>query len=396
MRVRLEVVEGPEQGRKVSFSSGQIVKIGRTDWSDLTFASDPHLSGQHFALSVEDGICRLIDLESRNGTFVHDQRVTDTQINDGDVIAAGHTKFRVQLIGSTGSFNVPDFALQDALRPSDEQTPSTPKPSPPPQVKPSSPPSSVEVAEDSPIIMESLDEESRKTVPDTDHSLSSKFDLLSADLPEPFRSGLADDDPGVRGAAIEAAVWRREKWVLDYCRRLTKSPRGKELAALRILAVLGEPSDLRRFRRVGQATKLGPERYSLLGVYGHPGVVHDLLVAAQSDDEEASLTAKAAFTRVTGLTILAADAELEPDETELTLKQAWDWWERQESRFHSGCRWSWGIDVSSRQVKPEWTDILPMSSLIDATLRAHYFGATRTRWANLLSFPFQQTLSAIE
>jgi pSer/pThr/pTyr-binding forkhead associated (FHA) protein len=39
----------------------------------------------------------LEDNLSRNGTFLNDQRVTRAQLKDGDVIRAGHARFRFQV-----------------------------------------------------------------------------------------------------------------------------------------------------------------------------------------------------------------------------------------------------------------------------------------------------------
>jgi eukaryotic-like serine/threonine-protein kinase len=51
------------------------------------------LSREHFRLEFSVTACRLVDLNSRNGTFVNDRRATTVLLRDGDVIVAGSTIF---------------------------------------------------------------------------------------------------------------------------------------------------------------------------------------------------------------------------------------------------------------------------------------------------------------
>lgn len=68
---------------------------------ELTFGRDPKvaeivvrdqlISRKHFALRKKNGSFYVVDLESRNGTFVNGQRVTECEIKFGDVIKVGET-----------------------------------------------------------------------------------------------------------------------------------------------------------------------------------------------------------------------------------------------------------------------------------------------------------------
>jgi pSer/pThr/pTyr-binding forkhead associated (FHA) protein len=95
VQLRLEIENGPLAGQKISVAEGQTVTIGRTRRSDFAISHDTFLSGQHFALSCSPTACRLVDHHSANGTFVNGARVTDTEVRDGDEVAAGSTKFKV-------------------------------------------------------------------------------------------------------------------------------------------------------------------------------------------------------------------------------------------------------------------------------------------------------------
>lgn len=74
--------------------------VGRGEDADAQI-DDGGMSRIHFALEYEDGEYFLVDRESTNGTFVNDSRVKRKQLNDGDTIAAGKTKFIYEYGAST-------------------------------------------------------------------------------------------------------------------------------------------------------------------------------------------------------------------------------------------------------------------------------------------------------
>jgi serine/threonine-protein kinase len=49
-------------------------------------------------MEVNPPRCRVMDLRSRNGTFVNGRKVESTDVGDGDEIKAGHTVFRVTVV----------------------------------------------------------------------------------------------------------------------------------------------------------------------------------------------------------------------------------------------------------------------------------------------------------
>jgi hypothetical protein len=91
--------------------------------------------------------------------------------------------------------------------------------------------------------------------------------------------------------------------VPDHC-RAAASTAGPD--ALELLAILGTDADLDVFRRVAGEAALGPNRFTLLGTFGHPGTVEALLQAMTGDDVRAACTAARAFARITGRTVDSA------------------------------------------------------------------------------------------
>jgi hypothetical protein len=58
----------------------------------------PGVSRQHARILVSNGVATLEDLESKNGTFLQETRVTSAQLTDGDEIRLGDARltFRIQ------------------------------------------------------------------------------------------------------------------------------------------------------------------------------------------------------------------------------------------------------------------------------------------------------------
>lgn len=109
--VILQAVSGPVAGRRIEVPSGTIVRIGRTAKSDSALGEDAYLSGQHFCVEYDGTHCRVRDLGSSNGTFLNGDRVTESEVQEGDSIAAGGTKFTVHFETAA---NAPGSLASDA------------------------------------------------------------------------------------------------------------------------------------------------------------------------------------------------------------------------------------------------------------------------------------------
>jgi ABC transport system ATP-binding/permease protein len=89
--------EGVDLGNLVARHSlvPPLVEIGRAEESQIVLA-DPFASRQHAELRWRaEGGWELLDRSSYNGTFVNGQRISETWLHDGDVIAIGHRTLRL-------------------------------------------------------------------------------------------------------------------------------------------------------------------------------------------------------------------------------------------------------------------------------------------------------------
>jgi len=93
MRILLEP-EGSSAGQIVV--RGPVCRVGRSLPSEVVYP-DEFLSAQHFAIDSSGPKCQVRDLNSRNGTFLNGARITETILEDGSVISAGQTTFRVRI-----------------------------------------------------------------------------------------------------------------------------------------------------------------------------------------------------------------------------------------------------------------------------------------------------------
>ncbi|HPC82381.1 MAG TPA: FHA domain-containing serine/threonine-protein kinase [Thermoanaerobaculaceae bacterium] len=101
MKLRLEVVDGPEQGRQFELDGPASFLVGRSPHAHLRLdpAADRYVSRTHFLIELRPPRCVVSDLDSANGTYVNDERITRRELVDGDEIRAGRTRIRVGLVG---------------------------------------------------------------------------------------------------------------------------------------------------------------------------------------------------------------------------------------------------------------------------------------------------------
>ena len=101
MRITLTAIAGPHAGREFSFEEHDNFMVGRAKKAQFRLPKDdPYFSRNHFLIEVNPPLCRLLDMGSRNGTFVNSQQVTSVELNDGDVIRGGRTVLQVAIVGA--------------------------------------------------------------------------------------------------------------------------------------------------------------------------------------------------------------------------------------------------------------------------------------------------------
>ncbi|HYH61174.1 MAG TPA: FHA domain-containing protein, partial [Solirubrobacterales bacterium] len=94
--MRLSVTQDGRVPRSVE-AVGESYVLGRDESCDLTL-DDNEASRQHLRLKMlADGTAEVVDLGSRNGTFVNDRKIDGpTRVRRGDVIRIGQTRVTVE------------------------------------------------------------------------------------------------------------------------------------------------------------------------------------------------------------------------------------------------------------------------------------------------------------
>ncbi len=99
MPITLHVIAGPHTGQSFTFNRHETFVVGRSTRAHFRLEpgteADLRVSRTHFLIEVNPPLCRLIDLGSRNGTYLNGERVKSGELKNGDEIRAGHTTFRV-------------------------------------------------------------------------------------------------------------------------------------------------------------------------------------------------------------------------------------------------------------------------------------------------------------
>src|SRR5579875_2646400 len=70
------------------------LRIGRAPDNDLVL-SDPSVSSHHAELRRGAGRYRIVDLDSRNGTYVNERCVAAAPVTEGDLVGFGSATFRL-------------------------------------------------------------------------------------------------------------------------------------------------------------------------------------------------------------------------------------------------------------------------------------------------------------
>ena len=107
---KLIITRNGDSVREVELSNSRSL-VGRSDLSDVVIESN-FVSRQHALLVRDQGAVVLVDLKSRNGTFVNARRVTSKVLLDNDIIMIGD--HRIKMIYASGNPKVkldyPDVA----------------------------------------------------------------------------------------------------------------------------------------------------------------------------------------------------------------------------------------------------------------------------------------------
>jgi serine/threonine-protein kinase len=98
MQITLTVTAGPHEGLSFTFAQCDSFLVGRSKYAHFRLRGEDRLfSRVHFLIDVSPSRCRLVDLNSRNGTHVNGRKVTVQDLKDGDEIRVGKTVLRVRV-----------------------------------------------------------------------------------------------------------------------------------------------------------------------------------------------------------------------------------------------------------------------------------------------------------
>ncbi len=93
---RLVVIE-PKERRNTTYAIDGTLTIGREPDNTVVLAHDTYLSGHHASISRTEGGVMVVDLGSRNGTFLNGMRLAEPRpVKTGDRIQIGYTVFEAQ------------------------------------------------------------------------------------------------------------------------------------------------------------------------------------------------------------------------------------------------------------------------------------------------------------
>ncbi len=108
-------------GRKKSIPlTKKTTTLGRDADCDLRIPIDS-CSRKHCQFTLQDNSLRIKDLGSSNGTFVNNQRINETRLNDGDKLTIGPVVLTVQIEDSIDGADLDEDPISALEAMSDNQ-----------------------------------------------------------------------------------------------------------------------------------------------------------------------------------------------------------------------------------------------------------------------------------
>lgn len=100
---------------------GSVTVVGRRQECDLCVPLMV-VSRKHCEINQDQGILRIRDLGSRNGTFINDEKISEAVLNPGDKVKIGSVLFGIQIDGVPAEMTATDSAILSS--PADSSSPS--------------------------------------------------------------------------------------------------------------------------------------------------------------------------------------------------------------------------------------------------------------------------------
>lgn len=96
MPVELEILTGPETGRRIGVAPGAPLTVGWGPDADLAVPRDPYMNPVHAAFEWDGAALRVRDLATEHGTFVNNAAVREVELREGDRVQMGQTLVQVR------------------------------------------------------------------------------------------------------------------------------------------------------------------------------------------------------------------------------------------------------------------------------------------------------------
>lgn len=101
MPYAIRVRTGVEEGELYPLFENREITIGRSPTNNI-FVRDKNVSRVHCQIVVTEGVVTLTDLQSTNGTFVNNDRVTECSLKSKDEVRVGTTLLQLEEIDEKG------------------------------------------------------------------------------------------------------------------------------------------------------------------------------------------------------------------------------------------------------------------------------------------------------
>jgi uncharacterized protein (TIGR02270 family) len=197
-------------------------------------------------------------------------------------------------------------------------------------------------------------------------------------LPAEWYAAGLRDDIGVKRAVLETAAWSGSPGFYPYARSLAATPAPETLDAIALFAAIATPEEYQLIGAVAATPAAGPDRFRVIGSFGHPYFVPFLIDAMAKNDPSAA-SAAAAFEKMTGHSVAsklvkqdAADGEVPEAEFVPDPESARIAWQEFAPRLAHVPRIARGMDVSQPLSREQFA-ALDMESRYEHCLRARLF-----------------------
>ena len=213
-------------------------------------------------------------------------------------------------------------------------------------------------------------------------------------LEQPARG---DSEAAVRLAAFEAGIWLRAPWVVGLGRERARAKDAANAGQLALFCAIAEKADAPLVAALGADSGLGPARFGMLAACGNVASIEACLAGMSAKDAPDAEAAGAAFERLTGFGMGAAQrvslpppvdagedaSEFADDAFVSDPALAKRQWEEGKKEFAEGRRWCRGLEADGANA----ADSLDLGSRYETLLRARFKGAWGGSRRELLLLP---------